>query len=556
MLVDARSLARGERIECDICVVGSGPAGLTLAHALERSSAKVCVVESGGIGVEPDAQSLNEGEVEGDAYTRLDESRRRQLGGTANTWQQGLRGIPHGVRFVPLDPLDFEQRQWLPHSGWPFRRTELDPYYERAHAVLGLGDFDYGADTHVSAQAPLLELGTDIRTGMFRFGPRTVFTQTMAGALARSTRHVVLLHATVGEIQLGESSGRVRALDALSSDGKPFTIEARFFVLAAGGIENARLLLLSRRSRPQGIGNEHDLVGRFFMDHPLLRGGMIVPRDRNLIPRMALYDQRDDDRTSAMGYLELAPEVRRREHLLHMTWLLFPRPSSRSAAAVRAFRELRESRTADPRRLIPRAARVVAGSDFLVPALYRRLRTGRPLLSHVDWGGWSMERGMERRYTTIDVIHQTEQAPDPENRVLLGDSRDRFGLLRANLRWRWNRVDVDSALRSQNLFSQAIAAAGVGEVTPERRDGKPVLELPGTHHHLGTTRMHPDPKLGVVDQHGLVHGTNNLYIAGGSVFPTGGFANPTLTIVALALRLADHLKRQASPSQLENASGS
>jgi len=163
---------------------------------------------------------------------------------------------------------------------------------------------------------------------------------------------------------------------------------------------------------------------------------------------------------------------------------------------------------------------------------------------------------MERRYTTIDVIHQTEQAPDPENRVLLGDSRDRFGLLRANLRWRWNRVDVDSALRSQNLFSQAIAAAGVGEVTPERRDGKPVLELPGTHHHLGTTRMHPDPTLGVVDQHGLVHGTNNLYIAGGSVFPTGGFANPTLTIVALALRLADHLKRQASPSEPENASSS
>jgi choline dehydrogenase-like flavoprotein len=128
--------------------------------------------------------------------------------------------------------------------------------------------------------------------------------------------------------------------------------------------------------------------------------------------------------------------------------------------------------------------------------------------------------------------------------VTLGTRRDRFGLPVARVDWRPAPSDRASIRASQKAVDTALRAAGLGHVEFMLGDEHPPMLLEGNFHHLGTTRMHTDPARGVVDADCRVHGVRNLYVAGSSVFPTYGCSNPTLTVVALALRLADHLKKQ------------
>ncbi len=535
MQVDARTLANGTEIEADVCIVGSGPAGITLARELGDLSLRVCVLESGGIRIDRAAQSLSKGENADDAYYRLDQVRVRGLGGTSLHWPG-----PLGWRTRPLDELDFEERPEVGRPGWPFGKKELEPHYTRAAEIAGLGQLDgeLGTWADDDAAAPLALNPHRVQTVLYRLAPLNVFERHIA-ALRRASTTTVYLHATALELVPDDTGASIeRAVVAVGRDRR-LSVRAKRFVLAGGGIENARLLLLSNRRHPAGLGNAQDLVGRFFMEHPHLWTGIVKPEDATLMQRVGLYGHRQRDEAVSEGMLQLTPEVLRREELLSSVWIFIPVNERIASPAGKALLDLRA---------LGRLRRVV-------PHTGKRLRT---VLSDPMAVAASAKAAVDRRtgvrsgagWTVLQLAVMSEQEPNPLSRVTLGRRRDIYGQPVARLDWRLTDLDRRSIRRSQDILDEEFRNAGIGQIEDKLGDEDPPARLSIGYHHLGTTRMHDDPKQGVVDPDGRVHGIGNLYMTGGSVFTAGGCANPTLTVMALALRLAAHLKDEAKTAGL------
>lgn len=562
MFVDSRAMPSGEVIQSEVCVVGTGPAGVTLAREWMRQGFRVCLLESGGIAPDSAAQTLSEGVApprHANPRYDLGESRVRRFGGTANIWNievepsgQAPEGSlaaqgdqrHHGRHVIPAEG-DFERREWLPYSGWPVSRSELEPFYMRAQAVCKLGPPLYDGTAWETPQAPQLRFpGGRVTTTMYQLGPRAAFSHEYRAEIERADTITTYLYATVLEIVVDNTSGAVSHLRVGGLPGQEFTVHAKVFVLAAGGVENARLLLLSGASQQVALGNQHDLVGRFFMDHVVAFPGVVLPFDPQLFNAMALYDLRRERGVGVMGTLTLSPEVREQEQLLGACATLSPKPKGYSSEAVRSFKAL----ISRPRELatsaaVKRVSNAWSGVSDIASFAYGRTlqRAGAFDANH---GGWSLQAHNERRFGVFHVGVQVEQAPDPENRVTLSAEVDALGQRQAQLEARPRERDLDSIRRTIDILAAELAGARVGQY-------QPLVDLSGTveppffssHHHLGTTRMHRAETSGVVNEDCRVHGISNLFIAGSSIFPTGGgYANPTLTLVALALRLADHVK--------------
>jgi choline dehydrogenase-like flavoprotein len=537
MIEDSRSVSHGSELQTDLCIVGGGPAGLTIAREFIGRNLRVCLLESGAVDDDAQAQSLNQGTTVGDPYQNPVETRCRRLGGTAHSWVTLTRDGPGG-RYVPLDAIDFEKRPFLPHSGWPFNKSHLDPYYARAHEVCGLGEYGYAAEDWVESANPLLPLkGSRVYTGIYHTGPSRRFTSIFPAEIRDSANVTICLRANVVAMETNDSGSRVEAARVACFGGTAFRVKARLFIIAAGGIENARLLLISNEKNPAGLGNDNDLVGRFFMEHPRMFCSDFVPSDPELFNRMGFYDIHPAKGTMIGGRLALSEQTLRQEQLLNLSVMFFPilkgeRSSARKAIS-RIKKHLREGKVSiDTLRL---ARQAVTGSGELLGYGFRRFVRGdrSPVLD-----GWSRADNKPRRYGSFEAVLHLEQAPDPENRVTLGTELDALGCRRPQIHWRWTSIDEASAMRAREILAREIAQSGLAELNIDQ----PGALQGSVHHHMGTTRMHTDPRQGVVDENCCVHGVNNLFIAGSSVFPTGGYANPTLTIIALALRLADHLK--------------
>lgn len=554
MLINALDIPRDRLIKTEVCIIGSGPAGMTLAREFLGQKTQVCLLESGGLDNNPQAQTLSEASTVGDPFLSPQITRHRQVGGNSNVWAIKIGGGQIGVRYAALDAIDFEKRDWLPYSGWPFAKTELDPFYERAHQVCQTGPYRYDADFWESESAQRLSLDPErLITSMFQFAPKAVFHDHYRDQFIQSDNIHLYVNATVLEIEANESARTATRIRVASVPGQEFWIEANVFVVAQGGMESARLLLLSNRQQPQGLGNQHDLVGRFFMDHPLVDGGVFVPADPKLYDRMALYDLRQVKQHPVIGKLHLAPQLLEQEHLLNNAVVMFPRPNRRQWDAVLAFKALMEPLV--QKQLPPQALqllpKIFQGLDYIALASYLAATKKQSLLHGFGRGGWSELTQNQRRFKGFEVLFQTEQAPDPSNRVQLSTDRDRFGCRKLQLNWKWGAIDSDSVARTQDILAAELARQGLGTYQINRPNGRPNLCSPsGVAHHMGTTRMHESPTQGVVDANCRVHGLSNLFVASSAVFPTGGYANPTLTIVALSLRLADHLKQVLQPVAL------
>ena len=550
MLVDARTLDDGAELQADICIVGSGPAGLAIAREFAGRDVRVCILESGGRAFEGDTQELAAGELTGEPTNPPVTSRRRQLGGSVHLWDSQLGDRVIGMRCAPLDDIDFESRPSLPRTGWPFGSDELTPFYARAQTYCGLGPLSYHGDHWETRETPAFRLGSDVETKVWQFGPRSRHLEMHLPAVEQASNITTLLHANVLEVETTETAGSVTRLRAAALGGPRFTVAARLFILAAGGFENARLLLLSDRVQRGGLGNAHDQVGRCYMDHPLVCGGALRPPSRDVFDRAGLYDVRTARGTVIMGRLCITEEAQRREELLNSCLLLLPRHSHflpESFDSVwHVLDAVRARRT--PARLRLHLGRIRRGLPYIGAVVARKLARRPDLFPHLagppsmtQGAGWSLLPGAARLYDEFDAWIFSEQLPDPENRVMLGEERDALGSRTLRLQWRWDAESRRQAQRAQAFYTRAVRTAGWRLVhDPETQP--PHLRYPSQHHHLGTTRMAENAKRGVVDADGRVHGTENLYIAGGSVFPTGGYINPTLTIVALALRLADHVR--------------
>jgi choline dehydrogenase-like flavoprotein len=537
VIIDARRLPAGHTIEADLCVVGAGPAGLTLAREFEGTATRVVLIESGGFDVDDDIQSLNDGTTISTHHLEdaLRDGRRRQFGGTTNLWVHHTDpddGRRHARMLLP-EAIDF--------TDWPVDRETLLPFFERAHHTCRLGPWSYDTGRW-SGGGPGPWPFARATTVVCHYCASDVFTRRYRDDAKVSANVTVLQNATVVAIEAGRDRSTVECVRAARLDGRSVRVLAHRFVLAGGGIENPRLLLAS------DLGNGHDVVGRYVMDHPEFRLGVIEPDDPQAFGSMAFYDLRWVDGVMVSGLLTLREDVKRSEQLKNLCCMVVAKSKGAGSETEKAVKSaVLAARGRDRRAALRHAARAVARLDETAAIV--SARTVRRTREYTEFhAGWSQRTGDEPRFRVLELIAATEQSPHADNRLALSGRRDRLGLPAVELHWRWHEADQRSVLRTRDILSDEVERAGLGRFRPwVDLEGPTRPSFPGIHHPMGATRMHPDPRHGVVDEQCKVHGVTNLFVAGSSVFPTAlGYANPTLTLVALATRLADHLKALAA----------
>jgi choline dehydrogenase-like flavoprotein len=535
MLVDLRDEPDAALVPSDVCIIGSGAAGISLCRRISKQGHSVILLESGGLDFEKETQDLYQGNNIGMPYYDLDQSRLRFFGGTVSIW---------GGRCALLDHIDFNRRAWVPHSGWPITRSDLDQFYREAHDWLQLGRFNYEHEIWEELGIPTPGFDPSrINNVLWRFDESTErFTAAQQADLIAAPNVRILLHANAVRIHVQNDASAVRHVEVRPIDGTSREVRARHFILACGAIENARLLLASNDVEANGIGNSHDQVGRYFMEHPSGRLGKISTPDP--FGLWATYQKR-----FMKSGPPLAPAIRigdktQEEHqaLNSIGTLKLQRdPSKGVALGNKLYHNLKHSISPNRSgRALDHAYRAVRGwihREVRGPIERTRVRMGTRHL-------YLMTRG--------------EQAPNPDSRILLSSETDALGVPRANLDWQLSAIDKHTAKVFAETFDAELRRLKLGSLKPadwlqEKSLNWPVDHTIGNHpignyHQVGGTRMSAEPTSGVVDGNCRVHGYANLFVAGGSVFPTSGWANPTLTIIALALRLGDHISQQLQRS--------
>lgn len=550
-----------DTLDCELCIVGSGPVGLAIALEFEGSPARVVVLETGGDAHEAAAEAVSAFENAGHRRVHPSAVRRRIFGGTSSVWSG---------RCVPFAALDLQQRDWIPGSGWPLQADEVSPYLQRAGRLLQAGPavYDDGLWALLGERPPSSPWDpASFETQVFQASvvrhprtreipapsdpasgnlellnhssvPQAEDIAELARERMQASRNVtVLLHAHALEVETDATGRRAGAVRIQSPSGRRGQVRAREVVLACGAIDNARLLMLSRSTLAGGMGDSFDVVGRYLMDHHYAVVATLEgTQGRKLRRRMGYrwFDVKGQRHVVVTG-ASLSAQRQREEQLPRATLFTFEHVAR--PAAITAARQVAQG-----------------------------LRPGRPL---ADAGTWraallhplDLAQDVSDRYLShrpplspvsrIDIGCNVEQLPDADSRVTLAESRDVFGQPRARIDWRLNEREYLGYIRTAELFAgecrrleleQPVLGSWVREPAVDWRGA-----LHDMAHPMGTTRMSDSPRHGVVDRHGAVHGIEGLHVAGSSVFPTGGTSNPTLMAVALALRLADRLKATLSP---------
>lgn len=554
MLADGRTVPADETIETEVCVVGAGPAGIAIARELSQAKVEVVLLERGpDPRVEP-PQNADTAINVGIPY-RVGRSRMFAFGGATHRWHiHTALGDGYG-RLRELDVEDFESRAWIPNSGWPIDRDQLDPFYRRARSLFDLPE---PPPTEHSMNNSAFSANETVEARMFYFANPGVIAGEMRRNLENSLHALLLCNSTATEIETDRTTGAVTSVKVSTNSEHSYTVEARFFVLAGGGIENPRLLLSSRSSISTGVANRHDLVGRYFMEHPHYSSGYLIPSSTDTFVDTHSHDIFLQDGVPMQRKYGLSEDVIELNGLNRSVFYLSAEPITVKLDAVRysdtAIQSLEASRG------LYQAVRGRKWSQDATRDLWATLRGVHHLGNHVTRRlitGFHAWRG-DDRYTRpylFWIRAMAEQVPNPASRVRLGEAKDEFGVPLAELDWRLTDQDTASMRKTQELFGKAQVSAGHREVGSFLEGRERPAFLAGGNHHMGTTRMAASPRRGVVDADCKVHGHDNLFVAGSSVFPTGGYANPTLTLLALALRLSDHVaERVRRPAGIDGPS--
>jgi choline dehydrogenase-like flavoprotein len=541
LIQDSRAIPADSVIEADLCIIGGGPAGITIARQFMNSGVKVVLLESGGRDVDPETQSLYRGENVGLHYERLDANRSRFLGGSSNCWGGWCR---------EFDEIDFEQRSYIENSGWPFSRATLEPFYQRAGEICEVKTSDYTLEGHRAAIEkeglawfPVKEPITSV---VNQFSPPTRFGIVYGNDLETAANIQTLLFANVTELETDPEGRTVTGVKVATLAGGRFRIKAPVVVLSAGGLENARLLLASNAVKSAGLGNDHDVVGRYFQDHIRVRSLRITLK--NQLKHRRLYDQSlalARRRLSAKhlgvnAHLAPTPEAQRAMGLPNSrTYLVADYFGSMTAAhnevselreMIRARRKFGTSWTEIGERLIKASPVLSANLPNVVYGLYDSM----------------LNPHKEDRIFHLETVF--EPTPYRDSRVKLSGEKDRIGVPIVQLDWQIAPQDKEHFTRTVAEVAGALQSADLAVLIDPIESAADAWEkeILWCWHHMGTTRMHADPKFGVVDADCKVHGVSNLYVGGGSLFPTVSSDIPTVTIVALALRLSERLRQELS----------
>ena len=512
----------------DVCIVGAGFAGTVIASELSGRGLRILLVESGGLVRQDFADELDA--VESVGWPRVDDQwlvRNRIVGGSSHTWSG---------RCVPFDDIDYELRPWVPHSGWPLTPAEMLPYLDRAAPYLGIDrSSGYNGEQFwriASRKRPVPLFDEAILRSYYWTFSRDPIQR---GDHIRLVRHLprwagndvmLLTNATVCRIIPDEDGIFAKHLEVATPDGARHRIGARIIILAAGGIENPRLLLCSSDYGSGSMGNAHDQVGRYLMDH--LRGPVA---SFPLVGTHALRRQFGHYRIKRgqvfVHGLQLAENVQYGEALLNTTaWLEGRIASDDPYNALKRWATFKPDLPADMLSALNNFGLLARGvHDYFIA-----------------------RNGLPRKIEKLLLMGMCEQLPDAESRITLSDQRDQFGLPRARIDWRVHEQERQSLRRIALATVEEFSRLGLPAPVPEdwvTNDLPLPYDFRDVAHPTGTTRMGNNELTSVVDKDCCVHGMHNLYIAGSSVFPTSSHANPTQMIVALSIRLADTIKRVA-----------
>jgi choline dehydrogenase-like flavoprotein len=508
MHVDARNIDNGSLIEGDICIIGSGAAGISMALEWMNTPYKVILLEGGGFEYDDKVQQLYAGKTTGQHYFPLVSCRLHYFGGTTGHWAGWCS---------TLDAIDFKKRDWIPHSGWPIKREDLDPFYARAQKNVDLGPYNYSVDFWQKQDPSMVPMPLDknvVWNKMWQFSPPTRFGEKYKNTIVNAKNIHLYTYANVVNIKANENVSSIREVTVKNYAGKEHTVRAKYFVLACCTIQNARLLLASNQQAPKGLGNDNDLVGRFFMEHIEIKAAELWLEKPD---PMQLY-MWEWGKTKARAELAISAQKQEEYKILNGTTALSPLELAKTEPSMIEIWSEDEKKNMERMQSFDKKG---DNGEAKVP--------------------------QAKAYQSFQLFTRIEQAPNPNSRVTLDTEKDSLGMPRATLHWELTPFEKRSIRQLYKLIGQEVGRTGIGRVRlmeylRDEKDNSWPDFTGGGWHHMGTTRMNDDPKQGVVDANCKVHGINNLFVAGASCYVTAAAPNPTLTLIALTIRLSDYLK--------------
>ena len=509
MHIDAKTLPNNTLIEGDICIIGAGAAGISMALEWINTPYKIILLEGGGFDYEPAMQDLYKGKETGQRYYPLESARLHYFGGTTGHWA-GFCSV--------FEPMDFEKRDWVPHSGWPIKRQDLDPFYARAQKNLDLGPYEYSYDYWFKTDSAKVSLPFDpevLYNKIWQFSPPTRFGQKYRDTIVNAPNIHLYTYANVVDITANENASAIKQVTVKNLAGKEHTVKAKYFVVACCSVQNARILLASNKQAPKGLGNDNDNVGRYFMEHLEIKSAEMWFAEPDPLKLYSI----EYGKTKWRAELAVTAKAQAQHKILNGTASFTPLEAARNQPA---FIDIWKS--SDPKE------RAKAFGKF-------------------D----EVEKNAKKKkaYNSYQLFTRIEQSPNPNSRITLDTEADALGMRRAMLNWELTPLEKRSIRTIYEIVGQQIGKTSKGRVRlmeylRDENDNSWPEFTGGGWHHMGTTRMGDDPKTSVVDANCKVHGIANLFMAGASCYVTAAAPNPTLTLVALTLRLSDHLKQVAA----------
>lgn len=567
MIENAKNIPTGSVIKVDLCIAGGGSAAISVALEYLKSGKTVAMLPGGGKRQTPGAIDLYRGKVSpSNSHEPLEENRLRMWGGTTTVW---------GGRCVPFDKIDFQERDWIPESGWPVTHEELLPYIAKANELSEAGQADFDARSVFPETPSEMLPGFDnedlVTWPLERWSIPTDYAKRYASEMESAKNLRVLMNAHLIHIQMDQSGEQVESITAACSPENTFTVIAENYVLACGALETARLLLASRDVVPEGIGNRNDLVGRYYQSHRFGACGSVVIND---LGDSFIYDfERDHEGVYCRRRFWLTEKAQAKFKTCNVIGFL-ARPvqgaghsEHRNAlvSLVLLIKIFIGGAKKGPKRLV---GIVKSQRKDIINHLEIILRDFPSLIRQA--GAIAYTRFFQKRRLPMvlppkktnrfSLFFQTEHAPRYESRVVLDlDSKDEFGMPRLDAQIRFSDVDYHSVRTFVKSVQDRLKEQNIGTLylSKEEEDylkDQEIKPFNSNSHNIGTTRMAQTPDKGVVDTDCKVFGVENLYIASSSIFPTSSHANPTLMIVAFALRLGEHLAKVSARSETDSRS--
>lgn len=531
----------GSSLKSKVCVIGGGPVAIACAHSLSKKGIQVILIPGGGWKESQQEQDLYKGSVEPEnSHEPLEENRRRVWGGTSTAW---------GGRCVPFDSIDFQERTWIPDSGWPISQAQAEQYLPEALSLCNAGPASFNSSNLFPNTSKGILPGFDNlswdSTNLERWSPPTDFAKAFKDYFLRNPRVSVLLEMHLLKLRFDHTSKRITQAVVSSFLKKNVYVQAEFFVLATGGLENARILLSNNESIKKGIGNSRDLVGRYYQSHLVgIKGFVKLHSFKNFN-----YDFEKDGPVYCRRRFWLTESAQQKHKTCNIIGFflrdLYGTGLHHDAvSSITCLAKIILGRSKNPYQENLSYKKTMDYFLYHLAVIFKDGPQSAPyFLKQLFFRSVSKRRLPyflpPMKSNKFPLFYQSEQAPNFESRVILDEyNLDAFGIPRLKVKIRFSEVDYYTVDLFHALFEKRISDLKIGTFT---RINQPVFLFNSNAHHIGTTRMAANDSSGVVDMNCRVFGTHNLFLAGSSVFPTGSHANPTLLALSLSLRLASHI---------------